>query len=73
MGNAVKFTERGHVQLRVNDEQCRLHLTIQDTGLALRRTSSNVFLTRLHRLMRPPRAALVVRAWAPPSRASWCS
>lgn len=32
MGNAVKFTERDHVQLRVNDEQCRLHLTIQDTG-----------------------------------------
>lgn len=35
MGNAVKFTERGHVQLRVNYEQCRLHLTIQDTGMGI--------------------------------------
>lgn len=35
MGNAVKFTERGHVQLRVNYEQGHLRLTIQDTGIGI--------------------------------------
>lgn len=35
MGNAVKFTEQGHVQLRVRYENGQLHLHIQDTGIGI--------------------------------------
>lgn len=35
MGNAVKFTERGHVRLEVGYGQGTLHLRIQDTGIGI--------------------------------------
>ncbi len=35
LGNAVKFTERGHVLLRVRYEQGVLHLDVHDTGIGI--------------------------------------
>lgn len=35
MGNAVKFTEKGHVRLEVGYGQGLLHLRIQDTGIGI--------------------------------------
>lgn len=35
MGNAVKFTEHGHVRLDVSYRQGMLHLRIQDTGIGI--------------------------------------
>ncbi|MEG1100452.1 MAG: PAS domain S-box protein [Comamonas sp.] len=35
MGNAVKFTEHGHVRLDVTYDQGLLHLHIQDTGIGI--------------------------------------
>ena len=35
MGNALKFTERGHVRLEVGYGQGTLHLRIQDTGVGI--------------------------------------
>lgn len=35
MGNAVKFTERGHVRLEVGYGEGMLHLRIQDTGIGI--------------------------------------
>lgn len=35
MGNAVKFTEQGHVRLAVDYAQGMLHLHVQDTGIGI--------------------------------------
>jgi len=39
MGNAVKFTERGHVLVRVvglcEDDLARIHVTVEDTGIGI--------------------------------------
>ena len=41
VGNAIKFTERGHVVIRVvglpgeNDEEYRVHVTVEDTGIGI--------------------------------------
>ncbi|MFK7940373.1 MAG: response regulator [Roseovarius sp.] len=41
MGNAIKFTETGHVTIRVvgmhsaSDDTTRLHLTVEDTGIGI--------------------------------------
>ncbi|MCM2562581.1 response regulator [Lutimaribacter sp. EGI FJ00015] len=40
MGNAVKFTARGHVVVRVagtttDDGKCQLHITVEDTGIGI--------------------------------------
>ena len=41
VGNAIKFTEEGHVLIRVvglpgaNDDQYRVHVTVEDTGIGI--------------------------------------
>jgi PAS domain S-box-containing protein len=40
MGNSIKFTETGHVELKVlcteqNSDRCRLRCTVQDTGVGI--------------------------------------
>jgi PAS domain S-box-containing protein len=40
MGNSIKFTETGHVELKVicteqSSDRCRLHCTVQDTGVGI--------------------------------------
>ena len=41
VGNAIKFTNEGHVTIQVvglpgdNDDECRIHITIEDTGIGI--------------------------------------
>jgi signal transduction histidine kinase/CheY-like chemotaxis protein len=41
VGNAIKFTERGHLAIRVvglpsaEADQCRVHVTVEDTGIGI--------------------------------------
>ena len=78
VGNAIKFTERGEVCVRVEIEtgaagDVLLHVTVRDTGMGIHCPSSRRSSLPLPRLMRRRRGALGVRVWGWRSVPSWCS
>jgi signal transduction histidine kinase len=76
LGNAVKFTERGRISLRVSRTPVNGDMTIfevSDTGWASIRRPPSVCLNDSSRRTALRRGASAAWAWASPSAANWWS
>ena len=73
LGNALKFTEAGHVLLRLDYQRRHAGDEVEDTGIGIAAQHLEPHLRPLYRPMRPPRGSSVAQVLAPPSRGSWSS
>jgi C4-dicarboxylate-specific signal transduction histidine kinase len=66
LSNAVKFTQSGSVNLICDiatDDALPLKITVEDSGIGIRRNIRKEFLMRLHSRMCPPRANSAALVW----------
>ena len=72
VGNAIKFTEKGEVVLRVelesqDSEGMALHFAVSDTGIGIPPKSRRLSSNPSRKPIPPPRAATAALAWGSPS------
>ncbi len=77
-GNAVKFTERGHILVSVRRLSeaggvARIHLRVEDTGISIPPRPRRACSSPSSRPPPPPPGASAAPDWGSPSAAAWSS
>jgi signal transduction histidine kinase len=79
IGNAVKFTETGHVRVSVTaaspgsgDEELPLRIAVEDTGIGIAPECRRMCSANSTRSRKTRTEAMTERAWASRSPSGWC-